>query len=347
MELNNHHCTNRSLNKRRRVDEPLEPQLNLKNLPIDLLSHITTFSNIEDYIFNILPISKHFNQNLSPITSPFIIKQLIQNECYNILDDINPFDAFNEDSDNVLTPWRDWILSGSYAWINDLKIPRIHTKTKHEIWYNPDNIPYYYTEKNNAWINCLRKDDDTYNTIWKTEKQAKLKETGDANNSFQNDKKNGLSSSLYFLHTLHKIRYGGINKIDDIKVLFEKLLYSYGGSLGMRYLFWFFMKEFIYKPLKDGRKEHIVNNNTHKIVRDLLWNLWIDLCFNKLSQSSQFIDLSKEWYIKQLVRDLDQIQIDYIKIMEEIDEKRASIMQRKLDIYKRLASHFYDDVYQS
>ena len=135
MELDHCQLAYSSSNKRIRLDGPVQLQLNITNLPIDVLAHIITFSSIEDYAFGVLLVSKYFSKNLSPYTSPFIIKRLINNECFKILDDVSPFKEFNETIDNILTPWREWILSGSYAWKNHLKIPRIHTKFKHTIWF--------------------------------------------------------------------------------------------------------------------------------------------------------------------------------------------------------------------
>ena len=143
-----------------------------------------------------LLVSKCFHHHLSPHTSPYIIKQLIQNECHGRL-----------------------------------------------LLYNrkPNNKLYDYNiDASKQWINLVRNDYEVYLHDLKT------KASGDDNDSFENDSKNALSSSLYFMHILHKIRNGAMHNSDEIKCLFEKLLNSYGGALGIRYLLWFLMRVCVY-----------------------------------------------------------------------------------------------------
>ena len=342
MDADRHFCSSFNSNKRRRICSPSQKMSTITDLPKDLILHITTFSNIEDYAFSILLISKHFNQNLSPSTSPFIIKRLMQNECRTILGDSSPFNAFNGYTADQLTPWRDWILSASYAWQNALKIPRIQTKLQHSVVIPSDNIPYYHQERDKQWINCMRFDVETSIKMQQTQNRIKLKPSGDENNSFKNDQKNALLSSSFFLHILYQIRYGGFTKMDDIRSSLEKLLYSYGGALGFRYLLWFLVREFVANPLERGAKDYIIKNKIHKIVRDFLNEIWLEF-----GDGIRFhnIDYRKEWYVGQQFRDIDQIQSQYIDVMDKIDEKRASIMRQAKEIYKSWSPQFYDEVY--
>lgn len=291
--------------KRIRIDD-MQFEIPIYKLPISLLGHITTFSTIEDYAFSILLVSKHFQHHLSPYKSPHIVKQLIQNECYTIIKDINPFMDTTPDENNI-SPWRDWILSASYAWNNQARIPRIqHRYIKTEFY---PKLILFPQDKRKSWINDARKDYNFKENVWNNYP------TGDDNNSFEKDKQNAISSALYFLHFLHKVRFGGFDRWNDITTLIEKLLFSFGGALGLRYMIWFMMKEIIYDPLKSKGKDAIMDRERYKTVFDTL----LDTLMNyTLVVDLHHTNYRQDWYIEQVFGDFDKILSKYVDILKDL-----------------------------
>lgn len=81
-------------------------------LPFELISYITLFLTIEDYAFSILHVSKYFYNNLNPFKSPFIMRNLIINECLKCL---KPSQISSNSYEDELNKWE---ICGCYAWIN-------------------------------------------------------------------------------------------------------------------------------------------------------------------------------------------------------------------------------------
>ena len=316
--------------KKIRLDtNPTTTKISIKDLPTAILSHITTFSSIEDYVFGLLLVSKHFHHSLSPFKSPFIIKQLIQNQCHKILDDVNPFIDLHKlrakkKNLNPITIWKDWILSASYAWVNNSRLPRIQHPLKKDFYG-----PFHYKDLKHHWLGRPR--------------NSNQHPIGEPNSSV-NDKKNALSSSLYLMNFMHKIRFGGLSKHWEIKHLILKLLSSCGGALGLRYMLWFYLEEFAYGPLRKNGKAWFCEKELDEIIfRELskLYNVFYLFCFGEPG-----MDPEKEWYMGQILRDLDKLLYKYRDVMVEFGIEKFKDKLAKLDLIKTThPPHFYQKYY--
>ena len=83
----------------------------------------------------------------------------------------------------------------------------------------------------------------------------------------------------YLLHFLYKIRFGAFDKLDEIKNLIEKILNSFGGALGFRYMIWFLVKEFVFDPLEKEGREAIMSGEIYKKIYEMLDTLMQNYAF--------------------------------------------------------------------
>eukprot|EP01083_Nonionella_stella_P066793 176190_1 len=192
-------------------------------LPTDVMSYIVLFVTIEEYAFNILPISKHFYTSLTPYAATHIMRDMIRNECvecwlYTPLMGVAYMD--------------EWELCGASAWSNiertQLDIPR-------------------------------------------------------------SIKNKSLLSTLFLLHFIYKCRYGGIKRSVELRQLLLQLISIGGGILGVRYMIFFYCKQFLFDriqyesdhniPILNGQFTDCKQHKATRTIADLLYEIYDDETF--------------------------------------------------------------------
>eukprot|EP01084_Bolivina_argentea_P074544 135222_1 len=205
----------------------------LYKLSDDMFCLIIEYLSISDYVFNILLITNKIHQQFGPYERPFIINKLIANQCKKyifgvpFLENIDWFTGFR-DSENT------WMA-------------------KHMNKYNSKPI-----DSLDSWRIC-----GTYS--WTNYERELISET--ENNKYlsmlknpKHQKRLSFLSSLYLLNFMYIARFGGISQTPKLKQLLLQSISSGKGGLGIRYMFYYYFKQFFIDPINNVTD---ININIH------------------------------------------------------------------------------------